>query len=297
MPLRRRRPQKKRPLRRRPVRKGQVMPAIAEKGQTCRVIETYEAVDINSNQGTQHVFNLAQFARASNIATNFKWYRAARVTWTYDPLYNTFQDGVNAASKPYMYTVMNRAQQENTINMGTVQQFQSTGARPTPFITQKKISYKPNWCSPGLLQVRTNTDGSKDYSSNGLQPQYGWLATPNQLRKATQADQIAGDSGDYPTYLSNPPPGGANVVNSFVYNNMVIYNGHHTFIDQKFTGGETPIDPVARLTVTVVWEFKGAQNPLGMGAVPAEVTTIAPRHSPLAPLAGAEKKDIENPPL
>jgi len=275
------------------------MPAIAEKGQTCRVIETFEAVDINSNQSTQHVFTLAQFARASNIATNFKWYRAARVVWTYDPLYNTFQDGVNAASKPYMYTVMNRAQQENANNMGTVQQFQSTGARPVPFVSQKKVSYKPNWCSPGLLQVRTNTDGSKDYSSNGLQAQYGWLATPNQLRKATQADQVAGDSGDYPAWESNPPVGTGNVSNDFVYNNMVIYNGHYTFIDQKFTGGETPIDPVARLTVTVVWEFKGAQNPLGMGAVPDSVTTIAPRQPPLAPLAGAEKKDIESssPPL
>jgi len=298
MPVRRRRPQKKRPLRRRPVRKAQIMPAIAEKGQTCRVIETFEAVDLNSNQGTQHIFTLAQFARASNIAPNFKWYRAARVTWTYDPLYNTFQDGVNAASKPYMYTVMNRSQQENTTTMGSVQQFQCAGARPVPFVSQKKISYKPNWCSPGLLQVRTtNPPGGtqiKDYSSNGLQPQYGWLATPNNQPNVL-ANQVAADSGDYPTYISNPPTGSglSYVTNSFVYNNMVVYNGHHTFIDQKYTGGETPIDPVARLTVTVVWEFKGASNNLGMGAPPPSGVTIAPKDAPLAPLAGAEKKDVE----
>jgi len=216
----------------------------------------------------QHAFTLAEFSRASNIAPNFKWYRAAKVIYTYDPLYNTFQDGVNAASKPYMYVVMNRAQQINTLNMIAVEQIQTTGARPIPFVGQRKIAYKPNWCSPGLLQVRTNADGGKDFASAGLQLQYGWLACPNTLRTITAANQIAQDSGDYPLSSSHPGPGAAVYSTQWVNNNNVVYNGHYTFIDQKFTGGETPIDPVARVTVTVVWEFKGAQNPLAMGAPP-----------------------------
>jgi len=265
--LRRRKPA------RRPRRKLR-MPKMADKGQTCRVIETFEAVDLNSNQPIQHTFNLAQFPRACNIAPNFRFYRAAKVIYTYDPLYNTFQDGVNAASKPYMYSVMNRAQQLNQGGMNSVQSFQVAGARPVSFTSQKKISYKPNWCSPGLLQVRQlNTPPTSPldivYSSNGLQAQYGWLATPTGPQTTWQANQTATNNGDYPQTVQNPPPGTVNLNNSFVYNNTVVYNGHYTFIDQKFTGGETPVDPVARLTITVIWEFKGAASPLG-GLGPAQ---------------------------
>jgi len=261
-------------LRRKPARRPRRarklrIPKIAEKGQTCTVIETFESVDINSNQPTSHVFTLQQFARASNIANNFKWYKALKVIYTYDPLYNTFQDGVNAASKPYMYTVMNRTQQTNTAGMNSLQSFQVAGARPVPFVGQKKIKYTPNWCSPGLLQVRQNATPPVSpldivYTSNGLQAQYGWLACPSAPQTTWQANQTATNNGDYPLYSNNPPPGTANNINSFVYNNSVVYNGHNTYIDQKFTGGETPVDPVARLTITVVWKFKGANSPLGL---------------------------------
>ena len=77
-------------LRRKPARKVKRrsrlrMPKMADKGQTCRVIESFEAVDLNSNQPTQNIFTLAQFPRACNIAPNFRFYRAAKVIYTYDP--------------------------------------------------------------------------------------------------------------------------------------------------------------------------------------------------------------------
>lgn len=260
--------------RRKPARKARKarklrIPKIADKGQTCRVIETLELDDLNTNQSTLHFFALSQFPRAANIATNFKYYRAARVIWSHDPLYNTFQDGVNAASKPYMYTAMNRTQlAQSGLNMSSLAQFQCAGARPVTFVGQKKISYKPNWCSPGLLQIRTNANGSQDFVQSGLQCQYGWLATQNVLTSANlvKADGVAPDSGDRPVGVNNITPGSGltNYVPQYVLNNNVVYNGHITYIDQKYTGGETSVDPVARLTCTVVWEFKGAQNPLLM---------------------------------
>ena len=248
------------------------MPVIAEKGQTCRVVETFEGTDLLANSPQQGIFTLAQFARASNIAPNFKWYRAVKVIYTYDPLFNTFQDGAgNAnASKPYIYTVMNRTQMGGgtTATMAKLQQFQVAGARPVPLVKQYRISYKPNWCSPGLLQLRTTVspgqNAIQDYSSNGLQAQYGWLATPTVSGTAVRADAVATDGGDYPITVSNPAPTIATVGNSFVYLNMTVYNGHEVFVDQKYTGGDPENQPVARVTVTVLWEFKEAQNPLLM---------------------------------
>lgn len=264
------------------------MPAIAEKGQTCKVVETFESVDLLANTPQQSIFTLAQFARASNIAPNFKWYRAARVIYTYDPLFNTFQDGVGTAnaSKPYLYTVMNRTQLGGgtLATMAKLQQFQCAGARPIPLVKQFKLSYKPNWCSPGLLQLRTTVPSGggpniQDYSSNGLQPQYGWIACPPYLGGVIPADSTGTNTGDYPITVSLAPPTIASVDNSYVYNNMVVYNGHEVFADQKYTGGDPANQPIARVTVTVLWEFKEAQNPLKM-SVPSETT-------PLAPLAGA----------
>lgn len=254
--------------------KARLMPTIAEKGQTCRVVETFESVDLLANSPQQSIFTLAQFARASNIAPNFKWYRAAKVIYTYDPLFNTFQDGAgNAnASKPYLYVVMNRTQLGGGTlqTMQKLQQYQVAGARPIPLIKQFKLSYRPNWCSPGLLQLRTTVSPGQpniqDYSSNGLQAQYGWLATPNYQGGVVAADKTGTNTGDYPITVSLAPPTFASVDNSYVYTNMVVYNGHEVFADQKYTGGDPENQPIARVTVTVLWEFKGAQNPLQMSA-------------------------------
>ena len=287
MPPRRRpaRRPKRKPARR--PRKARLMPVIAGKGQRCTVVETIEIADLNANSARHNVFCLLDFARASNIAPNFKFYRAAKVIWTYDPLFNTFQDGNgNAnASKPYMYTCMSRTQFDQYTSMAQVQQFQASGARPVPLVGQRKISYRPNWCSPGLLQIRTTTPPGggaiTDYSSNGLQAQYGWLATPAAGQPSIYADGRGTNGGDYPAYIDNPPPTTATVSNSFVYTNTVIYNGHHIFIDQKYTGGDPSEQPVARVTCTVLWECKEAQNPTLM--TPPTVTTAAP----LPAVAGA----------
>jgi len=259
------------------------MPSIAEKGQTCRVIETFEGADLLANTTQLSQFNLLQFARASNIAPNFKWYRAARVIYTYDPLFNTFQDGTGAAnaSKPYMYTVMNRTQMSEALYMLKVSQFQTTGARPVPLVTQRKISYKPNWCSPGLLQGRIDSPPGQPitiaYSSNGLQAQYGWLATPILQPAVVNADELAYSQEALPVSVTNPQPPANPANNAAVYTNQVIYNGHYTFIDQKYTGGDPENQPVARVTVTVVWEFKEAQNPLALKNPSVGLPAVAPK--------------------
>jgi len=239
------------------------MPTTADKGHTARIIETLETTDIDSNQPYSQVFKLGQFPRASALAACFMFYRAKRVIYNYEPLYNTFQDGNGAASKPYMYVVMNRSQQLLTNTMTSLSSFQVAGSRPVGLTGTKVVSYRPNWCSPGLLAVRTTTAGGgqvlTDYATLGQQVQYGWLATPegilNFYSNVTANDQPVNNLA-IPTPITGQQPFSTQPS----ITNSAIYNGHLVFLDQKILGDSVDA-PVCRVTIQVEWEFKGAKNP------------------------------------
>ena len=95
-------------LRRRPVRKVRAlrgrkrMPLVADKGQSCRIVETIGFEDMSGNHAYAAIFNLGEFPRASTLAPHFQWYKATQVKWTYTPLFNVFDDGAGQASKPYI---------------------------------------------------------------------------------------------------------------------------------------------------------------------------------------------------
>ena len=246
--------------RRRPVRRGgrgrgrgrvgrSRMPAMAGKGQYATIIETIEFDDILSNTVNQYVFQLGQFPRANQLAANFAFHKACHVEWKYEPLYNTFQDSAGALSKPYLYTLMNRQQENeftniNTQNFGAIQ---AAGAKAVALASTHVIKYVPNWCSPGLIAT---TAGGAPFAL-GLQKQYGWLATPTGSTSTN-----TGPSNNVVVRVIDPPIQNTALAPVGNYANAVVYNGHLSYLDQKVAS--TTSTPIARVTATVMWKFKGA---------------------------------------
>jgi len=237
-------------------RKSRIPRGINDGGQMARIKETVSFVDLDPNLGYNFNFNLSQFRRASALAPNFKFYKATRVEWTIEPLYNTFQDGTTGAevTVPYMYLTMNRTQDQTGIVLADIQ---AMGAKPQKLVGKKTISYVPNWCSPGLntyanSQFMTPSGGVANalvrITNLGLKAQYSLLASPDTVD--------ANNAQNVPSYIvPSIPPGtnqdGLNAINA----NQVVYNGHTVWIDQEVPTGT--LQPVARVVCTVHWVFVG----------------------------------------
>jgi len=218
-----------------------------DRGQLARIKETVEFTDLNPNLGYNFNFNLSQFRRASNLAPNFKFYKASLVEWTIEPLYNTFQDGTTGGeiTIPYVYMTMNRTQDSTGIQLADIQ---AMGAKPKKLTTKMVIKYKPNWCSPGLGALIKNQQAQIVGSTNyGVKAQYSYLASPDTnpgLNTAQFQDPAVAPSAAFPNY---PVMNQNNV-------NQVVYNGHTVWVDQEIPTGT--LQAVARVTCTVNWEFK-----------------------------------------
>jgi len=256
-PSGRRRRNVKKAIRKRGNRKGRSSGMFNDAGQTARIKETVEFTDINPGLGYDFVFNLSQFRRASALAPNFKWYKATSVEWTIEPLYNTFQDGTTGAevSVPYMYMTMNRTQDSLLLGLADLQ---GMGAKPKKLVAKTVIKYKPNWCSPGLQQLARFVDPQSptgytlaEVDSAGLKAQYSYLQCPN---KDSQIDNNPQFSVPIIAPSTTYPPG-LSVVQAAILTNQVVYNGHTLYVDQKVPTGL--LQPVARITCTVHWHFKG----------------------------------------
>lgn len=220
--------------------------ATAGKGQYATITETVSGPDLSSNTMYSNWINLSRYPRASVMASQFQFYKCSKVIYTYEPLYNTFigDNDATTYSKPYFLSVMNRIQDNQGI---TYPQLLQTGARPQTFTSKKVVSYKPNWCSPGLISVSQDTAGAVNgIVQQGLKVQYGWLASTAQLQSAANQE------------LTFPPVNDsvAAPVAVKVSANTVIYNGHTHYLYQAEPGTQIP---AAKLTITAVWEFKGAK--------------------------------------
>lgn len=260
------------------------VPTIAGPNQFMQIIETREAQDLVSNAGGIHNFTLSQFPRAQLMSGMFRFYRAVKVIWQYEPAYNTFQEGTGF-SKPYIYLVMNRDQNTGYPQIASLQDIQACGARPRALTGKVKLSYKPNWCSPGLLTMLQSTGGSipagelVTVQQNGLQCQYGWLATPNN--PPASVNPVPGVPGTNSTTDTYQPVFNNNITDATKFANAapnmfplsfnnVTYNGHTSFIDQALVNGN-PL--CCRLTATVVWQFKGAK--WGLNGRPSSVDEVS----------------------
>lgn len=226
-----------------------------DSNQFATIKETVEFTDLNPNLGYNFNFNLSQFIRASALAPNFKWYKAAKVEWSMEALYNTFQDGTTGSEVtiPYYYQTMNRTQDTTGINL---QDIQAMGAKPKKLTGKSVTSYTPNWCSPGLTTYANSVGGGSiaRLTQLGLKAQYSYLASPD-------ADEGKNNpSYQVPALPSGTGQDGMNAVNA----NMPVYNGHTVFVDQLVPTGT--LQAVARVVCTVTWLFKDPHYTLAEGS-------------------------------
>lgn len=228
--------------------------------QMARIKETIQFVDFLPNTSYLCAFNLAQFERANALALYFRWIKPAKVTWQFEPLYNTYQEsgtvGVYAPGVPYFYYAMNRTQDAHIY---TLSDLQAQGSKPKKFSSKITISYKPNWCSPGLIVQGQTNNSVIGLRNTGLKPEYGWTQSSN-----SSADNSANMDPAIPSTIDgntfNPQTGLTPDMTGNL-SNQVLYNGHDIFISQP-NGIDT--QRVCRCTCTVEWIFKDPNNATGV---------------------------------
>lgn len=225
--------------------------------------ETVLLNDLEVNTTYLECFQLNQFPRALAVSTNYKWYRAKVCYYKYEPLYNMYADTAGADSMPYLYTLMNRTQDDSQYDAN---QLRAQGCIPIVFNKTKTIKYKPNWCQQGL-GAYSQQPGQPITSINGqgLTKCYDWLECPKAFAN--------GPLDTTQPIITNAQTA-AGVVPMQNYTSTVIYNGHLAYFEQGFSGGGS--NYIARGTVTVVWEFKGPK--VDVGVVPgSSALAFAPR--------------------
>jgi hypothetical protein len=228
--------------------------------QYCRIQETVDQIELIANESYAGIFQLSSFKRASAVATNFRFYRPAKVIWTYEPKFNTFQQSAtgDTIGMPYLYIAMNRTQDNN---IATLEDIQAQGSRPMKFSSKKVISYVPNWCSPGLMLLNNNqvsvpgggtaVTAVANLAVQGLKAEYGFQQCPNNATIAANANAIVPTEGGEQGAI----PGGSNQTMIGNYAANTVYNGHDVWIQQDNALNNVT---VCKVSITVIWEFKGA---------------------------------------
>jgi len=243
----------------------------AAPGQMCRIVETINLDNINPNTNYLNTFQLNQFRRAHYMSAAFAFYKAAKVTYTYTPLFNTFQDVSGSSSAPNIFTLMNR-QGDTNLPQSNIDVIAATGARPKRFVGVHKVSYVPNWTTPGLpVQTLGGSPPILQVSQYfmGSQVCYNWINKSSKGQKVYPPGSGSNDSG----LLTQPPPDGTTFpgvswVSSGSACDGVAYLGHDTFVQQAVDANPAP---VAACTITVEWVFKG---PVWNNLIRQEVITV-----------------------
>jgi len=270
MPVRRRRAPRRKLAKRKGNRRGR---APKSSSQMARISETIEFNNLAPNTVQSLTFNIGLFERARVLATNFRWVKPTRVTWSIEPQFNVFQAGAGSSTVPYVYTIMNRTQDSAFM---TLSDMLTQGAKPVKLTSLKKLSYRPNWCSPGLLvQNVVSIPGGFGGALNnvvvaGLKPEYGWVQAPNFALNPS-----------FTTPLVNYSTIGPNPANTAVSNmaSSVRYNGHQIYINQLTNSVTTP---TFRITCKVDWSFKDPKNILATSVdnIYADVSGAIPQMEP-----------------
>lgn len=259
MPYRKRKSAPKRkPVVRRKARVPRSIHLTPKVSQFAKIVETVNLADIQSNQAvTTAFFSLNDFNRARFESNNWQFFKAAKVTWTYEPLYNTYSDvaGTKALSKPYLYTRMNRC--SNEVLPNNLLGLQGAGAMPRALTGTYKMTYKPNWTRPGLVASATNPALGQPAVGQivtlGSTTEYGWINNSNdsQTQGPNPLVRVPGTL----QHIEN----GATTAAGFTNRSLpsyVIYNGHDFYLDQKYADPDDT-QVVCRLSMTVEWHFKG----------------------------------------
>jgi len=231
---------KKRSFKRRTLRKGgkKILRKPTNVGTGAFTVETIAFNDLGVNSGAPYTFafNIGQFNRAAGLQPQFKYYRAAKVTWTYEANYNSYTPSANGGSSvaagptcPQLYWRMDRLGQNA---FQSVSEFQDAGAKPIPMSRKKVISYIPStrvlWPTP----YSASGTPAGPYEAGMVKPvRSQWLATNSY---------VAPDGSDLE---ANALPAHSE------------YYGHQAIIDQVIAGG-LPSENLVRCVCTVHWQFK-----------------------------------------
>lgn len=234
--------------------------------QYATIEETVEYDDFTNGINYPLTFSLNQFDRASKLATNFRWYKAVKVVWSLEPLFNTFSDSSTSGDTiPYLYKIMDRTQDNLSMNL---LDFQASGCKPIKLTSKKVMSYTPNWCSAGLTTfTNAPAGGITNMTSQGLRAQYTWLASPHS--NIGMADTLPDFISPLDPRPTIPSTSGMNSVAT----NCVAYNGMDILLDQAQNVGTLK---VCRCVATVTWQFK---DPKHNGYVREFVTPIVPKYT------------------
>jgi len=218
--------------------------------QMAQIQETIEFNRLAPNTVQACTFSINQFQRAKALAVNFRWYKPTSVTWKIEPQFGTYQAVPGGATVPYLYQLMNRTQDSSFM---TLSDMLTQGCRPSRLVAAKSLSYRPNWCSPGLImQNVVQSSGFGGVINNvaiaGMQAQYGWLQAPNEVN----------DASIVPLSVNGYAPGV--LTNTAAQNSVTTttFNGHQYYVEQQ-----TPVagaTPTYKLTCTVKWSFKDPKN-------------------------------------
>ena len=233
-----------------------------QNNQICRVVETVAYNDIQPNTVSTAFFTLMQFERARYLSAGFQYYKAAKCTWTYEALYNTFQEaaipgGIVGDTVPQLYATMNRTGDAAIPN--TIESMQGMGSRPTKFTRTHKISYKPNWNTPGLPVSVNIIGGATTQYMAGSQACYNWIENTNFLQVTNVGTPAQNNSGQLIHHISDSlntdaginAPSNNQSPSSLAHS--VVWNGHDVYFQQLQSNNDVP---VARLVLTVEWHFK-----------------------------------------
>jgi len=192
-------------------------------GNFARSVESVVYEDLTPNTGIVNVINLQDFARSTDLAQYYQWYRITEVKYDYQPFSDTFQEGPStgapstSASAPQMYYIMDRSGRYDTATTPfTLQTIVEQGAKPRKFTKNITIKYKPN-------TLILNTIGGSDGTV---------IASAPQLK--------------FNSWISTYQPAGAGTTPR-----ILPYYGHIVWFDQ-----ETGTASLGRLTITVTIEFK-----------------------------------------
>lgn len=243
-------------------RKSRVPRSLPLSRQTANITETMQilpgSVDGTSgfpNQIFNRIFALAQFPRAMLIAPNFRYYRAKKVTWTYTPFSNVFQQfsGTTApdVSIPYLYTVMNRTQDAyplGIIKSSQRQSMEAMGCKPRTFTKKIVMSYRPNWCQAGAPLI-TLTGTPPNNAVTSLQ---NTQSTPSYKKVACTNYSVSGGPLITPVVPDPNTVSGSVGVYPVVFGDLCVWGGHLDYIYQANTIAD---ELLYNVECTVDWEF------------------------------------------
>nr|WAE42250.1 MAG: capsid protein [Cressdnaviricota sp.] len=250
--------------------------------QHAEIIETVDFGQQTANGLFGATFTLAQFPRAQMVATAYKWYKPVECVWEYTPLYNTYQDAptgatASATSVPTFFSIMNRTQDSRSVAgaINGLDYIESMGAKPRMFTKKITLSYKPNWCSPGLATYQLQNQQASSppfpvvtgFSQAGLKAEFAWLQGPNRVDKSITTQVSPGTSPDAQaslpisgladgTFIGGNPDFPSNYFNpqmATTLTNLVVFNGHEVYIRQDSVGLS---DVIADVRLIVKWAFK-----------------------------------------